>query len=634
MAPFGGIVGKRWGRAARVALSGATAVALLSIAVPAAVRPSFARPSVASEEMHDKARTGASGADPIITGSVNPRVDAFPLAGGAVDSASDGADVLLPSQTEYDVQVEPKVGGTSNGIGLPLPDAPLPVDMPAPDLATLIGLQLLSEESALGTRLPQAQREAVIRAYEQRGFLPLWIENGAWSPAARAVFSVFEEADSHGLTPARYTMPTGLSDQLEAVARADIALSMAVAVYARDARGGRIDRNKIGTLVMPHLDLPEADAVLNAVFAAGSGAGEVLEGFHPRAPQYHALRRKLIELRGGRDKAPAPIARLGDGPTITVGMRDERVPLIRARLGLRPVDDVEDARLYDTRLAEAVAEFQRERGLPGKGAMNRRTVVALAGLGGAPLPVARVADPGRLDAAIRVNMERWRWFPHDLGERHILVNIPEQDVKVVEGGRTIHRTRGVIGKLATPTPVFSDTMRYIVLNPSWYVPPSILKADFLPGLARDPQYAARRGYEVIRRGKNITVRQPPGPRNALGRVKFMFPNDLAIYLHDTPSRGGFQQQKRALSNGCIRVENPMKLAAIVVGNGWTEERLNRQVGGRERSLHLETPLPIHLTYFTLTVDSEGKIATLPDVYGYDQRMKTALDALDKKAVGL
>lgn len=610
----------------RLILSGVAAATIVAWTVA----PAFARSASDAPARGDV----AVAADPIVTGSINPRVEMPRLPG----SAPAAADILLPSTTDYRVRDESEFSGILNEIGMPLPGAPLPLDIPTPDMATVIGVRLLGDEKTLGTVLPRPQREAVVKAYEARAFAPFWIENGAWSAAARAAVAVLADAASHGLPPQRYAVPDVLPDRLEALAGADIALSAAVAAYARDARGARLDRNKIGTLAMPKLDLPEADAVLAAVFWAGEGAGEVLAGYHPRAPQYLALRQKLNELRGGRGRAPAPMARMSDGPTITVGMRDERVPLIRARLGLSPVDDVEDARVYDARLAEAVAEFQRERGLPGNGAMNRRTVVALAGAGNAgtsvAVPVGRVADTARLEAAIRVNMERWRWLPYDLGERHIHVNIPEQDVKIVEGGRVVHQTRGVIGRLDTPTPVFSDTMRYIVLNPSWYVPPSILKAEFLPGLARDTQYAAKRGYEVIRQGKNITVRQPPGPTNALGRVKFMFPNDLAIYLHDTPNRSVFQRKERAMSNGCIRVENPMKLAEAVVGNGWTEERLNRQVGGRERSLRLETPLPIHLTYFTLSIDQDGKIRTLPDVYGYDQRVKTALEVLDKTAAGL
>ncbi len=624
--------GRARGLAAGGMLPGAAALALcLSIAAPVAARSPLAQPPIAQTPRADTvadAVMAGQDADAITTGSINRRVDMPRVPGTPLG----GADILLPATSHYNVNDGAQFSGMLNEIGMPVPGAPLPLDLPAPDVATHIGVRLLGDESSLGLALPRPQLEAIVKAYEARDFAPFWIENGAWSAAARAALAVLADAGTHALSPDRYAVPALSADRPATLASADIALSAAVAAYARDARGARIDRAKIGTLAMPRLDLPEADVVMAAVLAAGTGAGAVLDAYHPRAPQYQALRRKLAELRGGRGNPLAPTARVPDGPTIEVGMRDERVPLIRARFGISPGDDVENASVYDARLAEAVAEFQKEHGLPGGGAMNRRTVVALAGE--AAVPVGRVADTARLEAAIRVNMERWRWFAQDFGERHILVNIPEQDVKIIESGRTVHQTRGVIGKTTSPTPVFSDTMSYIVLNPSWYVPPSILKAEFLPGLARDPNYAAKRGYEVIRDGKNVTVRQPPGVSNALGNVKFMFPNDLAIYLHDTPNRTVFKRSERALSNGCIRVENPMKLAEAVVGNGWTEDRLNRQIGGRERSLRLETPLPIHLTYFTLAVDAEGKIRTMPDVYGYDQRLRTALDALDKKGVGL
>lgn len=167
-------------------------------------------------------------------------------------------------------------------------------------------------------------------------------------------------------------------------------------------------------------------------------------------------------------------------------------------------------------------------------------------------------------------------------------------------------------------------MEYAVVNPSWNVPPSILKNEFLPGLARDPNYAARRGYEVIYRNGQVAVRQPPGERNALGFVKFMFPNNHAVYLHDTPNRSLFAGSQRALSHGCVRVDDPFRFADAVLPPAWSSERLKKLIGKGERTIRLAEKLPVHLAYFTAYTDDSGSFRTLPDLYGYDQRMKIAL----------
>jgi murein L,D-transpeptidase YcbB/YkuD len=221
-------------------------------------------------------------------------------------------------------------------------------------------------------------------------------------------------------------------------------------------------------------------------------------------------------------------------------------------------------------------------------------------------------------------MERWRWLPAELADRHLAVNIPEYRLRLLDGARVVHETRVITGRPETPSPVFSGLMEYAVVNPSWYVPPSILKKEFLPKLAEDPGYAARQGYEVIRRGNAISVRQPPGERNALGFIKFMFPNGHAVYLHDTPNRRLFAGARRALSHGCIRVENPFLLADFVLGQEWSEQRLKKLIGRGERTIWLPKKLPVHLTYFTLAVDEAGDLKSFEDMYGHDRRVRQAL----------
>ncbi len=222
--------------------------------------------------------------------------------------------------------------------------------------------------------------------------------------------------------------------------------------------------------------------------------------------------------------------------------------------------------------------------------------------------------------AILANMEMWRLEPRDMGERRIEVNIPDFSVSLIDGDDVLMTSRVVVGKPATPTPVFSDRMRYVLINPSWQVPDSIIKKEMLSRL----DHFQRLGYDVKTVGGRVTVRQPPGDDNALGRLAFMFPNDHAVYLHDTPAQALFDEDMRALSHGCVRVEDPVRLAELVLG--WPEARLEAAIGGAERTVFLPQPLPIHIEYFTAFVEPGGAIEERPDVYGLTQRVARILSA--------
>jgi murein L,D-transpeptidase YcbB/YkuD len=302
-------------------------------------------------------------------------------------------------------------------------------------------------------------------------------------------------------------------------------------------------------------------------------------------------------------------------------MRDKRVPLVRARLGLDrgefeasqdPLEDSAQDLVYDTEIAAAVEDFQKANGLPASGHLTTKTVAALSG------------GASSLEAEILANMERWRWMPRDMGETHIEVNIPAYEAVVIDKGAVIERNRVVVGKEQTPTPVFSETMKFLIVNPAWNVPQSIIRKEMLPRLASDPGYFQRMGYEVLSRGGHLVVRQPPGEKNALGRIKFVFPNDYSVYMHDTPLRRLFASAKRAFSHGCVRVDDPFRFAETVLGSGWSEERVKKLIGGRERYVYLPKPLPVYLEYFTAFVDEAGALQLRADVYGYSRRVKEAL----------
>lgn len=489
------------------------------------------------------------------------------------------------------------------------PEAPLFVD-PA---ITPLGLALRAAIEALpleaAGKSPAARaaadfNRAIADFYKARDYKPLWIDGSDWNRAAASVLTRLQRAGEDGLDLSAQRLPVLKADSdLASRAGAELAMSRMVAVYGAQASGGRVVPTVVSRLITAKPPTAEAGAVLAAVAASSDPAGTLHE-FNPPHEGYKALRSKLAELRNARGDEPVAI---GPGRILRVGMDDPRVPLIRTRFNLGPSPEGRDT-LYDTQVAGAVADFQKSKGMRADGRLTPQTIAALSG-----------GQPAQLEAEIIANMERWRWLPRDLGRMHMLVNIPEYMVRVVKDGEEIHSARAIVGKTETPTPVFSDAMKFMVVNPSWYVPPSIIKKSSLESFARQ-------GYEVRQTRSGLMVRQPPGPKNALGNVKFMFPNNHAVYLHDTPGRHLFNASLRAFSHGCVRVQNPFKLAEVVMSTapGWSERRLASLVGRGEQTVHLPQHLPIHLVYFTTFVDENGQLQTRNDLYGFSRRLRTAM----------
>ncbi|WP_132253860.1 L,D-transpeptidase family protein [Methylobacterium segetis] len=579
---------------------------------PEAAHPVEAAPAAAAPTLEAApTREAAPTPDPVRTDALAERPDPAEPKAEATTAGPKEVGESAP-------QAEPaKPEGTAEA---PAPAVPPP---PADPQAAAVAARLADPAPLLG-RLTAKEREAIQAFYALGAFKPVWIAERAFTPAAKAAAARLALAGEDGLDPAAYPVPVlGVMTRPETeaeIAEADLKLSAAIALYARDARGGRVNPTSLSRLITPTLDLPAADAVLGPIASGGETAGDLLQRYNPQGAGYRALKARLAAIR---ERAPAGTpAALPPGPVLKLGMRDPRVPLIRARFGLASrrggtldaaPGEPED---YDSGVAAAVAAFQKRRGLPASGDLTPQTVAAL----GAP-----DAKPVRAEgeAEILVNMERWRWLPA-LGRDYVMVNIPEFRLRVFRDGVLRDETRVIVGKTESPTPIFSGMMEYAVVNPSWNVPPSILKNEFLPGLARDPNYAARRGYEVVRRGNTISVRQPPGERNALGFIKFLFPNNHAVYLHDTPNRSLFSASFRAMSHGCVRVDDPFRFADSVLPAAWTSERLTKLIGKGERTIRLAEKLPVHLAYFTAYIDDAGQFRTLPDLYGVDARLRAAL----------
>jgi L,D-transpeptidase YcbB len=500
-----------------------------------------------------------------------------------------------------------------------------PPDLPAivVDLPSVMDLApAISERAATALalqRLPEKERRDLVQFYAERDNKPLWITPEGWSAKAKGIVARLALAGDDGLFLTDYAVPAFERHDIASLAEADLRLSALAVLYARDARGARIDPRRLSRLITPKLAIPSAAEVIGTLQQAkGSRESDsLLASFNPPHAGYRALRARLEDAR--KDSSPdAAFVAIPEGPALKVGMRDERVPLVRARLGLGPSQEP----VFDRSIAVAVADFQKNAGLPANGILSRQTLAAL----GAP-------TTSRLEADLVAQMERWRWLPADLGRDHIIVNVPEYIVRVTRDGSQVHQTKTIVGKPDTPTPIFSDTMDHVVVNPSWFVPPSIMKNEFLPKLAADPDYAAKRGFEVVRRGNNIYVRQPPGERNALGHIKFMFPNDHAVYLHDTPSRGLFNSTRRAFSHGCVRVDQPFRLAEFIMGKdaGYSEARVRSMVGAGERTVKLPKPLPVHLIYMTHVVDEGGRMTTFEDLYGFHALVRSALAQVSRNS---
>ncbi len=465
--------------------------------------------------------------------------------------------------------------------------------------------------SPIGAGDWRAASEEIRRFFEARDYAPLWVGDSGLTPAGSSALRRLLRADEDGLDLSAFALPKEPLAAMtpERLAQMDVVLSEAVVAYAMQASGARIAPTRISPLITQRPTVAEPAAVLTTVSAAAD-PGAALEAFNPPQRGYLDLRDQLSRLRA---EDPVRPARIPSGPSLGLGMADPRVPMVRERLGVAQPTEGKDPQVYDLRLAVAVAAFQRSHGLPATGALTPGTVDALSG-GDAS---------SHREALILANMEMWRWEPHAMGGERIEINIPDYTLRLMNGDTLIHEARVIVGKPKTPTPVFSNEVRYILVNPIWRVPDSIIKKEMEPKLAEDPDYLTRRGFEVTQVGDRLIVKQPPGEANALGRILFMFPNEHAVYLHDTPLRALFASERRAFSHGCVRVEQPMRLAELVMGgagSGWTVGRLKALIGKSERTVPLPHMIPIHLEYFTEFVDDSGALQDREDIYGITRRV--------------
>lgn len=476
----------------------------------------------------------------------------------------------------------------------------------------------------------KAERSAVEKFYTAREYAPLWTQGGSLTDNGKAVIARLKDADADGLNASDYPVPDfAAASSPDQLAEAELKLTASMLDYARQAQSGRMHWSQVsGDISYPEHPIDPTEVLTNVTTAKDASA--TLESYNPPHKLYRELKAKLAELRG---QGNGPVVQIGEGPALkyipargkkqpAVEMEDARVPQLRAKLGI--TENANDTR-YDARVAEAVRRFQERAELKPTGILDDRTVKVLN-------------SPKRdrqIDTVI-VNMERWRWLPRQLGapslgNAYVILNIPDYTLKVMQNGAPVWTTKVVTGKPGVhATPLLTETMKFITVNPTWNVPPSIIYNEYLPALQQDPTVLERMGLRLERsRDGSIHISQPPGEANALGRIRFNFPNKFLVYQHDTPDKYLFGKEERAFSHGCMRVQNPDQYAATLLGitapnEHYTPEKIRSMYGRSEIDIKFPTPIPVNITYQTAFVDDAGKLQLRKDIYGRDAAMLALL----------
>ncbi|WP_316186098.1 MULTISPECIES: murein L,D-transpeptidase [unclassified Bradyrhizobium] len=501
--------------------------------------------------------------------------------------------------------------------------------VPAPDQPVADRLRDLMATKATRYFDRKAERAAVEKFYTGRDYAPIWTQGGNLTAAAKGVIARLKDAAADGLNPGDYPVPdfAAAASAPDALAEADLRLTESMMDYARQAQSGRMHWSQVSA----DIQYPEHPIDPNEVLANVTGAKDAsaaLESYNPPHRLYKLLKAKLAELRGVTDGAPVIIdegqplkytpARGKNAQEAEAQMSDPRVPKLRAKLGL--TENADDIR-YDAKVAAAVRKFQESVDLKPTGVLDDRTVKAL-----------NTPKRDKQIDTVLVNMERWRWLPRDLGapaigDAYVILNIPDYTLKVMQHGAQVWTTRVVTGKPGQhATPLLSETMKFITVNPTWNVPPSIIYNEYLPALQQDPTVLDRMGLRLERaRDGSIHISQPPGEANALGRIRFNFPNKFLVYQHDTPDKNLFARDERAFSHGCMRVQYPDQYASVLLNitmpnERYTPERIRSMYGRSEIDLKFPTPIPVNITYQTAFVDDAGKLQFRKDIYGRDATM--------------
>lgn len=570
-----------------------------------------------------------------------------PTGGAAVATLqADPGEDATQDEFEPDITVKPESSSQKETVAAPPPLPPCPSE--SGGLSGRVAVQICQQirTEPPPTRLTVQNRELhkldyLIPFYAQRNYQMAWLDaNGRPLPVAADLLKALGEAEYEGLRSGDYGRNT--LQKLEAshhqgggdgrqLAEFDLLLTDTYLSYASHLLAGRAIPRKIDPewAIKPRArDLAQ---VLSSALSSGDIAGS-LRDLPPKEKGYTQLRDVLNRYRKAEQAGGWPVVSGTLGP----GAQGAAVRNLRLRLqasGDLAEGDPGKAPVYDKAVADAVRRFQKRHGLGETGSVNGSTLAAL-----------NVSASQRI-RQIELNMERWRWMPDQLGSRYILVNIPNFKMNVIENGKPVMEAKVVVGREERQTPTFTANMAYLVMSPKWYVPRSIAVKDKLPQLKRNPYALARQNIRIYNNagqqinpasvnwkaiGKenfNYQFRQDAGPRNALGGIKFMFPNPYNVYLHDTPTRGLFSQSQRTFSSGCIRLSNPVELAEYLLKHDpkWNRQTIKAAASsGKQRVVNLPQEVPVYLLYWTVWVDENGLANFRGDIYNRDKPMVRAL----------
>lgn len=474
--------------------------------------------------------------------------------------------------------------------------------------------------------------------YKKYSYQPIWTNPGS----VRQLVDAIKDSYHDGLTPEDYHLSLIQQLQKALVAKPDPAKRAKLDVVLTDSLVrlgyhllmGKVDPESLDRNWNMDRTLKLDPILKMSVAIDNAQVTGLVAGFRPKADFYRDLKQVLanyrkIQAEGGWPQVPA-------GKTLKPGMTTPRVTTIRQRLVVTtdmPAVSMESS-LYDAAVEAGVKQFQQRHGFEADGIVGKGTLAAMN------VPIkARIGQ-------LRVNLDRARWVLHDLPQDFVVTDIAGFNLLYIRNGQEAWKTRVQVGKTYRKTPVFRDRIRYIEFNPTWTIPPGILRKDILPKVKRDPQYLQNKNMVVLnQQGKQIDIatidwsqypgkgfpyliRQQPGPNNALGRVKFIFPNKHSVYLHDTPSKSGFKRAERAFSSGCIRVQNPFHFAELLLADkpGWDRAKIDAVVESRKTTrVNLSKPLTVMLLYWTAAVDNERRVVFKQDIYDRDGAVLVGLD---------
>lgn len=488
-----------------------------------------------------------------------------------------------------------------------------------------------------GTRILAEQ--TILDVYRDIGFRPMWTR-----PQVESLIRMIKTASAHGLDPADYNadalftvLTQWLTDPTDEVrARAEILLTESLLRYAYHRRYGKVKANHIDPDINFRRQTFNGQPVSKNIHAAMSSPSldAFVEQAAPSGPYYHKLQHWLgvyrkIQAEGGWPSVP-------EGSTLRAGDDSPRVAAIWTRLATTGYLDQEAGMrpdFFDKELQQAVRQFQVRHNLDADGVVGKMTIEAMN------VPVESRADQ------IRISLERLRWAEQEQSDTMVAVNIAGFEALFFKDGELAWTTRAMVGKNYRKTPVFRGDIAYMEFNPTWTIPPGILRNDTLPAIKRDPDYLASKQIEVIdNKGKVIdpntvnwnqykssvpyTLRQTPGPHNSLGTVKFIFPNSHFVFLHDTPHRELFDRPERAFSSGCIRIEDPLRLAELLLDDPAKYNRSSLQAivdSRKTQRISLKPKIPVAILYLTAALDGNGQVTFMKDIYDRDPAVLAALD---------